>query len=463
MVAACAVAKPSRASADEIRHPAGFTFVLPQLGKGWAQETHVDVIVVEDDSDTLPELQLFVFPVKREGELSVIAGRLQSEIVRPGVERLGAAIKTAKVIGSPTKQTIADAIVLAGELTLDSSDHAAFAIIQRAGKSLIMIAVPKDGIYERGASNFRAVLQGLKPGNKAVNAASNAPPTTAATFPRLPSIIAIRDITATSTYSDKRDMYAAWRTIAYDAVLDEKTQEYLPTTAWCEGKSDEGIGEGITLNLATPTRLDEIRIAAGVWRSEKLFKENNRITSLDLVIDGVTTTVRPLTGRKWLAVPIGHDVSTITVKIAAIAKGKMNDSCISGISLVRNKGEYAVLTGINAGALEELPRALANLQRTLGTADHGGLAKLVDFPLTVNNVKHANLKSLDAACSTATEQRPTCPAPIAIRSGDERTASVSGPEPSTVEVLFPSQHDLQEAWTLRWHDQAWHLVKMANK
>jgi hypothetical protein len=34
--------------------------------------------------------------------------------------------------------------------------------VQRNGHSLTLLAIPKDGIYERGVSNVRTVLQGLK-------------------------------------------------------------------------------------------------------------------------------------------------------------------------------------------------------------------------------------------------------------------------------------------------------------
>lgn len=467
IVAACTAAHPMKAHADQIEHSSGFTFALPKLGKAWVQETHGNLIVVEDDSDTLPELQIFVFPVKHEGELPEIIKQLPSEIVRPGVERLGAAVKTAKLTGTTSKQTIAEATVVTGELTLDGSDHAAFAIVQRNGHSLILLAVPKDGIYERGISNFRTVLQGLKAnGSGVVKSSAPSSPPASATMPKLPDLIAVSDVTATSTFVDKRGMYAAWRTLSYDAVMDEKTQAYLPTTAWCEGKPDEGIGEGITISFASPTRLDEIQIAAGVWRSQQLFSSNNRITSLDIVVDGKTTKVQPAATRKWLTVPIGAAVSTIAVKIGAVTKGKMNDSCISGISLVRNTGDYATVIGIDAAAVAELPRVLAKLQSTFGAADGAGLAALVDFPFAMPKQKYGSLRSLEAACTSAAghEVDPSkCPTPIPFRAGDDRVAVVNSPAAATVEITFPSQRNVQDVWQLRWHDGAWRLTSISSK
>jgi hypothetical protein len=289
------------------------------------------------------------------------------------------------------------------------------------------------------------------------------------TLPKLPDLIAIRDITATSTFADKKGMYAAWRTVGYDGVLDAKTQVYLPTTAWCEGKPDEGIGEGVTLTFAAPTRIDEISIAAGVWKSEQLFASNNRITSLDLVVDGKATTVHPAATREWLDVPIGREVSTISIKIAAVTKGKMNDSCLSGISLVRKSGDYATVIGVDAHAIAELPRVITKLNQTLGANDLAGLDKLVDFPFTLYKVKHASVKSLEVACrrqeaaGTFDSATPTCPAPLSMRPGDDRVAFVSSPEPATVEIAFPGQRDVQDVWRLRWHDGAWHLSAITTR
>lgn len=53
---------------------------------------------------------------------------------------------------------------------------------------------------------------------------------------------------------------------------------------------DDGAGEGLTIELAAPTQLDAIRVAAGVWKSSKLFIGNNRISALGVIADGKTTT-----------------------------------------------------------------------------------------------------------------------------------------------------------------------------
>lgn len=484
MCVACA-AHEATARADQLRHPAGFTFALPDIGKAWAHETHGDVLVVADDSDRLPELQLFAFPVKQEGTLAEITGRIAAEVVRPGVEPIASPLKVAKLVGTAGQEAVGDARAMTGELLLDGEDRAAFAVVQRKGRSLILLAIPKDGIYERGVSNFRAVLHGLAPGatsdpRSAPPAASKpAPPAAPATaMPKLPDIIAIREVTATSTFADKHDLYAAWRTIDYDAVLDKATQEYLPTTAWCEGKPDEGVGEGVTISFAVPTSLDAIHIAAGVWKSAKLFAGNNRITALDVSIDGKATTVKPATTRTWLSVPIGRPVSTISLKIAAVAKGAMNDSCISGISLVRKGVDFTPIIGIDAAAAAALPRALSTIQSALDNPEPAGLEKLLDFPFALHPatgfavgapkpIKHATWHSLEAACraqakaeatGTLDNSKPSaCPGPTNVDPHDDRPARLVSSAPAVVEVKFPSHQEVQELWRLHWHDGAWHL------
>jgi hypothetical protein len=106
---------------------------------------------------------MFFFPVKREARsMADIVARFPTEAVRPSVQpQYGDAIKHAIVVGSTTQETIADATVVSGKLTLDGDD-AAFAILQCSGHSLIAIALPKGGIYQRGVAAFRRVLSGLE-------------------------------------------------------------------------------------------------------------------------------------------------------------------------------------------------------------------------------------------------------------------------------------------------------------
>src|SRR5262249_11109274 len=145
---------------------------------------------------------------------------------------------------------------------------------------------------------------------------------------KMPPLVAVKDISATSTFADKNDAYAAWRTIGYDVRGDMEHPEPVYWSAWCEGKKDEGVGETVTVTLAEPTQIDTMRVAAGGWRTDKLFAANNQITALDVIVDGgKPQTLRPK-GKKWIELKLGAKLTTLAFKIAGVKKGKMNDSCI---------------------------------------------------------------------------------------------------------------------------------------
>jgi hypothetical protein len=489
---AWALGRGAVAHADQIKHPAGFTFELPKIGAAWEQEPRGDLIAVSDESTTLPELQIFVFPAKKEGSLAEIEGRLASELARPGVSLAGDPVKTIK-LGQAAGETIADASARLGTATLNG-EQAVFAIVQRKGKSLVLVGVPRPGIFERGAANFRAVVHGLQAARSAT--ADRAPPTAIppqatpratppaaarTDLPRLPRVIGIRDVTASSTFADRsrKDLYGAWRTVAFAQQFDEAADLYVPVTAWCEGKPDEGVGETVTITLAAATRIDAIKIAAGVWKSAKLFAANNQITALEVTLDGKTTRVVPAAARTWLEVPIGRPVTTLAIKIAEVKKGKMNDSCLSGIELVQGGEAMSPLTGLDsAAAATDLPRALAALQAALTAPGRPGLDKLLEFPFVVHDasgffsgapgpITHAGWKAVDAACRAADkasdrgqvdESRPvSCPRPADVDPSDTRPAILVSDGPGKIEITFPSHREISEVWRLRWRDSAWRL------
>jgi hypothetical protein len=437
-IAALAVigaATPARA--DQIRHPAGFKFKLPDIGTPWEQDKRSELIIVNDASDKVPELHVVIFPVSNprlgleeikrnlDGELSnwdtyVEKTLIETEKVRP-----------FKVLDAKPEQ-IADAQALVGHATMGGL-KAGFAIVQRKGAALILIGVPKGGIYERGMRTFMAIVHGLQPlGPNDISRDL---------LPSLPGLAGIRDVTATSTYDDKRNHYDVRRVVAYDA-LEDKTPgqegKFVPRTGWCEGKPDEGIGETVTIQLAAPTRLDEIRIAAGVWRTQKLFESNNRITSLDVLLDGKKTTIAPPAKREWTSVAVGASVSTIVLRIAAVAKGKMNDSCLTAIELVRDGETLTPLLGVDGAAAESLPRALATLQTALDKKS--GLEPLLD-------------KTMAARCA---KEKFRC-YPARVDPNDYRPALVDGNKPGIVEVTFPSHTEQVDVWRLQWQGGAWRL------
>jgi hypothetical protein len=358
-------------------------------------------------------------------------------------------------------------------------------VVQRGGRSLIVLAIPRDGIYERGVSNFLAMLHGLKPGNdrgtpkpaRTTSPSPSNPPSSthpaALEVPALPPLVGIKRVTATSTFEDKskQDLYGAWRTVDYASVADRAIGARVPSTAWCEGKPDEGIGQAITIELASPTQVDAIKVAAGVWKSAKLFESNNRITALDVTVDGTTTTVNPTATRTWLEVPIRRSISSLTLKIAGVTKGKMNDSCLSGVAFVRNNEPVAAMRGVDGAAMSALPRTFVAIQKALRSPQRAGLEQLLDFPFVLHDfrgfyagqpepVEYATWKALAAACqradaATKSVENITCPRPAEIA---DISTTVRTRGPGQLEVVFPHLADLRQLWRLRWHDGAWHLA-----
>jgi len=474
------------ARADHIRHPSGFTFALPDIGRSWEQEIKGDVIIVNDESDKLPELQVFVLAPRKEGTLEQIAARLGEELARPEVATFaGERIKKVTVT-SAKPEAIADAGALVGTATAND-DKAVFAIVQRKGRSVILVGIPKEGIFERGASNFRAIVHGLRAagGETARPTAAPAPPPSrsapAGALPKLPVVLAARDVTATSTFADPRrpDAYAPWRVIRYGkAVAADEPHDLVPSTAWCEGKPDEGVGEGISIVMAAPTRLDALKIAAGVWKSARLFAGNNQIASLEVSLDGKATTVKVPAERSWVEVPVRASVTTIGLKIATVRKGRMNDSCLSAVDLVRGGEAAVVLLGVDAPAADELPRALARLEGVLETPGRPALEPLLEFPFVVHDpsgfafgaprpVKHASWKALAAGCKAwdAAEaagrvdesKAIPCPLPASVDPGDDRPAFIQDLGHGRIEVAFPGHTEARLVWRLHWTSGAWRL------
>ena len=201
-------------------------------------------------------------------------------------------------------------------------------------------------------------------------------------FPNLPDATAIKEVTATSTLADPHDAYAAWKVLRYETRGGdpEGDEPLVLWSSWCEGAKDEGLGEAVTITFAVPTAVDAVRIAAGVWRSDKLFAANNRVTALEVIADGKSQTVKPK-GKTWTSAKLHGRVSSLVIKLAAVTKGRMNDSCISGIDLVRGDETLVPLIGLDLKALATLPKAMAEIEDALGQSDRKGLKALLELPV----------------------------------------------------------------------------------
>lgn len=469
----CAVAQ-----ADSLKHPSGFTFNLPDIGKNWEQEIKGDLIILSDESDTFPELTVYVFPAKQEGTLAEIQGRLQTEVARPGVTLAGEAIKTVKVVAAKP-ETIADATALRGSCKLNA-DNAPFAIIQRGGKSLIAIGVPAPGTFQRATVNFREVVRGLQKGAGASTAKPVTPAKPAKDFTKIvaammPKFVIVKSITATSTFGgNKKKAYAPKNVLWYEVARDSSIDS-VPKTAWCEGTGSEGIGETLTIALAAPQLLESISIAPGVWLSEKLFKANNQITSLEVTLDGKPTTVAANAERKWVRVKVGRTVSTIAIKIAAVQKGKMNDSCISGVQLDAGWGaELVSAESLSSDAAAALPRDLAKIQAALVDPSYASLQNVLAFPFTYDysggpkKAKYGSWKALEAVCKKSRGDGGTeskCPSATFFeepRTSDAGKLTIQTIKTGELAIDFPPVGRMINTWRVKWRDGAWRLAAVEN-
>lgn len=467
----CAIAQ-----ADAIKHPSGFTFDLPDIGKNWEQEVKGDLIIANDETDKLPEFTLFVFPAKQEGTLDEIQGRLLNEVTRPGVSLDGEAIKSVKVTYAK-KEPIADASTVRLEGKLNDT-NAVFAIVQRNGKSLILVGVPGDGLFARWNVNFRELVKGLQKGAAATATKALAPSGDTAKLvgELMPEIAIVKEVTATSTFADKgkKDAYSP-NNVLWFGVAEDKVAGVVPKTAWCEGKPDEGVGETLTITFARPEQVDNIEIASGVWLTEKLFNANNQITALDVLVDGTPTTVKPNGTRDWTQVKIGKPVSSIAIKLAAVKKGKMNDSCISGVRINRGKFGLDLVEEkkLSADQVTALPKNLAAIQAALVDPSYAAMKNVIDFPFTNasamvgKKTKFANWKALDAVCKAKRGDADTSNCPYG-KFFDDRAAygahlSVAVGKPGELSVDFPPSGSMIDNWRLKWRDGAWRLVSIETR
>jgi len=150
---------PVIARADTLAHSSGLTFDLP-AGITWEQEKRGDLIVLSEGDDKLPELTIWVFPAKAKSAHDA-ATKLGAELARPGIDLLGVKLEKFVAKGAPKTEVISDADAWRGTGTVNGDMKIAYAVLERDGVRLVAVALPKDGIFERGASLFDAVLHGL--------------------------------------------------------------------------------------------------------------------------------------------------------------------------------------------------------------------------------------------------------------------------------------------------------------
>jgi hypothetical protein len=267
----------------------------------------------------------------------------------------------------------------------------------------------------------------LVPGDNTLPAIAIAVPET-----DIPAVPPIAGITATATSSAKGG--EPWYALGSD-----------PTKFWCEGSSGDGVGEALVLRLAEPMHVTSLRVRAGVWRSPELFRAYNRITELNVVTDsGLSKKVVMREERENVDIAIGRDpVRELRLEIAAVAKGKTNDTCISGVD-IRTDPASAVVLG------EALPSSLADafgrVWRAFAACDDKALGSQLQFPFVANR-RFADAKGVHAACKTG-----------AFREFQPRDASL------VIKPESPGKVALT-AGALEWHfvlaGGAWRLASLA--
>jgi hypothetical protein len=228
---------------------------------------------------------------------------------------------------------------------------------------------------------------------------------------RLPEPLPVKDVTATSTLAETphdkvANRYAPWRVIEPQRWTDPKShaEDGSAThtlTAWCEGKPDAGIGESLTITFTKPVVVPAVAVAAGVWNSDELFEGNNRPKTLEvLTSDGRKLTMHPNTESRWNWETVdvgGKPITSVTIKIVAVEAGKMNDTCLTEVTL-----GVPTVRGMAPAALTALPDAIPAAADALGTCDADALKPIVSFPFEWRAPdkprKLASLAALKKAC-----------------------------------------------------------------
>lgn len=102
-----------------------------------------------------------------------------------------------------------------------------------------------------------------------------------------------------------------------------------PNTAWSEGVEGDGIGESIMIDFGSVQRLNGIELLNGLVKSEKLYKQNNKIKKMKLEFsDGQSLILDSYFLKNYFDKPIQS--SSMKITILEVERGtKYRDTCIS--------------------------------------------------------------------------------------------------------------------------------------
>lgn len=135
--------------------------------------------------------------------------------------------------------------------------------------------------------------------------------------------VSVKKISASSTLSAQGEN-------TYDAA---NLVDGNPNTAWSEGVAGDGIGESIMIDFGSVQRLNGIELLNGLVKSEKLYKQNNKIKKMKLEFsDGQSVILDIYFLKNYFDKPIQS--SSIKITILEVERGtKYRDTCISELRL----------------------------------------------------------------------------------------------------------------------------------
>jgi hypothetical protein len=165
------------------------------------------------------------------------------------------------------------------------------------------------------------------------------------------------------------------------------------------------------VTLAAPTTIASLSLHAGVWKSTELFHANNIITGVDVVTDGgrVVHVVLPEELKEVDVALGGAPIKQLAIKLTKVKKGRMNDSCISGVQL-HAAPEISLVVG-DAASLAALRPGFAKIRQAIAECDATALRTHVMFPMsysdtagpkedTMRVIKYKDARALLKACKS---------------------------------------------------------------
>jgi hypothetical protein len=229
----------------------------------------------------------------------------------------------------------------------------------------------------------------------------------------IPAIPPILGLTASATSSAKG--HEPWYALGGN-----------PTKIWCEGRADDGVGEALVLHLAEPTHIASLRLRAGVWGSPDLFSKHNRITQMRIVTDSGEPKMVNF-GEERVNVDVAMDrdrVQEIRLEIAAVAKGKTNDTCVSGVEI---KTDPASTVVIGEAPSQSLANTFTRVWRAFASCDDKALQAELQFPFVASH-RFADAGAVRAACKSGAfaDYRPQHASAFVQADGPAKAVVIAG-------------------------------------